>query len=454
MNEPRPGSQIGWFTAACLLVSNVIGGGIFTVTGYLARDLGDPLIILGLWIVGALIALAGAFSYSELGASLPQAGGDYVYLRQAYGPLVGFLSGWISFTVGFGAAIAASSVSFSAYAARAIPGLTEGNVSPVIPALALVWMLTAVHVQGVSTGGWVQRLLTTTKVAALLAIILGGFLFGTGDWGHLSVRADHVHPSFSLSTVALIFVFYTYLGWNVVGYVAAELVDPPRALPKIIVRGTLFVAVLYLLINLVYVFALPVTILGEPPLLPVAEKAAAALWGPQSARFFALLLCISITGGVSAMIWAGPRIYWAMAKDGMFLSFFSHIDSRTGAPTRVIILQSLWASLLIITGTFEQLVVFGGSVLALFTALTVGAVFILRRRYPDLTRPYRVPWYPVIPLAFILAMLVMVTTIAVTRPTEALMGAVTILAGAIAYRMFSKKGRSAPPLSSPGGSNP
>ncbi|MGD9726920.1 MAG: APC family permease [Nitrospiraceae bacterium] len=454
MNEPRPGSQIGWFTAACLLVSNVIGGGIFTVTGYLARDLGDPLIILGLWIVGALIALAGAFSYSELGASLPQAGGDYVYLRQAYGPLVGFLSGWISFTVGFGAAIAASSVSFSAYAARAIPGLTEGDVSPVIPALALVWMLTAVHVQGVSTGGWVQRLLTTTKVAALLAIILGGFLFGTGDWGHLSVRADHVHPSFSLSTVALIFVFYTYLGWNVVGYVAAELVDPPRALPKIIVRGTLFVAVLYLLINLVYVFALPVTILGEPPLLPVAEKAAAALWGPQSARFFALLLCISITGGVSAMIWAGPRIYWAMAKDGMFLSFFSHIDSRTGAPTRVIILQSLWASLLIITGTFEQLVVFGGSVLALFTALTVGAVFILRRRYPDLTRPYRVPWYPVIPLAFILAMLVMVTTIAVTRPTEALMGAVTILAGAIAYRMFSKKGRSAPPLSSPGGSNP
>ena len=444
MNEPKAGSRIGWFTAACLLVSNVIGGGIFTVTGYLARDLGDPLIILGLWIVGALIALAGAFSYSELGASLPHAGGDYIYLRHAYGPLVGFLSGWISFTVGFGAAIAASSVSFSAYALHVIPGLTEGDASPVIPALALVWILTAVHVQGVSTGGWVQRLLTTTKVAALLAIILGGLAFGKGDWGHLSIRAENTHPSFSLSAVALVFVFYTYLGWNVVGYVAAELVDPPRALPKIIVRGTVFIAVLYLLINLVYFFALPVTVLGEPPLLPVAEKAAVALWGPEGGRCFAMLLCISITGGVSAMIWAGPRVYWAMANDGMFLSFFSHRDARTGAPSRAIILQSFWASLLIITGTFEQLVVFGGSVLALFTALTVGAVCILRRRNPKLARPYRTPWYPVTPIVFILAMLLMITTIAVTRPGEALMGVATILAGAIVYRLFSKPAGSVP----------
>ncbi len=436
MNEARAGTQIGWFTAACLLLSNVIGGGIFTVTGYLARDLGDPLLILGLWIVGALIALAGAFSYSELGASLPHAGGDYVYLRHAYGPLVGFLSGWISFTVGFGAAIAASSVSFSAYAMRAIPGLTEDNVSPVVPALVLVWMLTAVHVQGVSTGGWVQRVLTTTKIAALAAIILGGLAFGEGEWAHLLARTETARPSLGMTAVALVFVFYTYLGWNVVGYVAAELIDPPRALPKIIVRGTVFVAVLYLLINLVYFFALPVTVLGEPPILPVAEKAAAALWGPDSAKLLALLLCVSITGGVSAMIWAGPRVYWAMANDGTFMSFFSHIDAQTGAPARSIILQSLWASLLIITGTFEQLVVFGGSVLALFTALTVGAVFILRYRHPNLARPYRIPWYPIIPLLFILAMLFMVVTIVITRPLEALMGLGTILAGAVAYRLF------------------
>ena len=174
MTTPAPGSgsRIGWFTAACLLVSNVIGGGIFTVTGYLARDLGDPVLILGLWVGGALIALAGAFSYSELGASLPQAGGDYVYLRQAYGPMAGFLSGWVSFVVGFGAAIAASAVSFSAYAFRSVPWLEAGAVAPAVPALALVWILTAVHVQGVSTGGLVQRLLTTTKVAALLLLIV------------------------------------------------------------------------------------------------------------------------------------------------------------------------------------------------------------------------------------------------------------------------------------------
>ena len=441
MTTPAPGSgsRIDWFTAICLLVSNVIGGGIFTVTGYLARDVGDPVLILGLWVVGALIALAGAFSYSELGASLPQAGGDYVYLRHAYGPLAGFLSGWVSFVVGFGAAIAASAVSFSAYVFRLVPWLEDGAVAPAVPALALVWILTAVHVQGVSIGGLVQRLLTTTKVAALLFLIVGGLAFGEGSWEHLSVRAGNAQPSFGVAAVALVFVFYTYLGWNVAGYVAGELTDPTRTLPRIVVGGTIVVAILYLLINLVYFFALPVTVLGKPPLLPVAEKAAGALWGPGSARFLTLLLCISITGAVSAMIWAGPRVYWAMAKDGTFLRFFSHVDSRTGAPARAIVLQSLWASVLIITGTFEQLVLFGGAVLAVFTTLTVGAVLILRRRYPELPRPYRTPWYPVVPLMFMLAMLLLVATIITTRPGEALMGLGTIVTGAAAYWLFFKR---------------
>jgi APA family basic amino acid/polyamine antiporter len=438
LSPSGPRTRISWFTAACLLVSNVIGGGIFTVTGFLARDVGDPFFILGLWAVGALIALAGALCYSELGASLPQAGGDYVYLRQAYGPLVGFLSGWVSFVVGFGAAIAASSVSFSAYLFRLVPSLEQRGVAPAIPALALVWTLTAIHARGVLAGGLLQQLLTTTKVTALILLISGGLSSGEGSWEHFFLQARHVEPSSAAVATALVFVFYTYLGWNVAGYVAGELADPTHTLPKIVIGGTVFVALIYLLINVVYLYALPVTVLGEPPLLPVAEKAAAALWGPGSARFLALLLCLSITGGVSAMIWAGPRVYWAMAKDGVFLKFFSHLDGATGAPIRAIALQSLWASILILTGTFEQLVLFGGAVLALFTALTVGAVFVLRSRYPDLPRPYRIPWYPIIPMLFMLATLSLVATIIVTRPGEALMGLGTIVTGTVAYRLFFK----------------
>jgi APA family basic amino acid/polyamine antiporter len=440
VNRPAAGARarVNGFTAACLLVSNVVGGGIFTVTGYLSRDVGDPFFILALWVAGALIALAGAFSYSELGASLPQAGGDYIYLRRGYGPLVGFLSGWVSFVVGFGAAIAASAVSFSAYAFRLVPWLEESHVPPAVPALTLVWILTAVHARGVAIGGALQRLLTTTKIAALLLLILGGLAFGDGAWGNLFIRSEHAGPSVGVAAASLVFVFYTFLGWNVAGYIAGELADPPRMLPKIVIGGTIFVAVLYLLINLVYFYALPVTVLGEPPLLPVAEKAAAALWGPAGARFLAFLLCLSIAGGLSAMIWAGPRVYWAMAKDGVFLRFFSELDGVTGAPVRAIVLQSLWASVLIVTGTFEQLVLFGGAVLALFTALTVGTIFVLRLRYPELPRPYRTPLYPAIPALFILSTLSLVATIVVTRPAEALMGLGTIVTGTVAYRLFFK----------------
>lgn len=434
---PSPGPRIGWFTGICLLISNVIGGGIFTVTGYLARDLGDPWVILGLWLAGGLIALAGAFAYSELGALLPHVGGDYVYLRHAYGPFAAFLSGWVSFTVGFGAAIAASSVSFSAYAFRVAPAF-DGVIPPAVPALLLVWLFTAVHVQGASAGGFVQRLLTTTKVTVLLLLVLGGLSVGEGSWDHLSMRSAAAPPSISLISVGLVFVFYSYLGWNVAGYVAGELTDPTHLLPKIIVGGTLFIAGLYLLINLVYLYALPVTVLAEPPILPVAEKVAAALWGHTGAQVLSLLLCISISGAVSAMTWAGPRVYFAMAKDGMFLSFFSYVDPTNGAPRRAILLQSLWASLLIVTGTFEQLVVYGGSLLALFTGLTVGAVLVLRRRHPDWPRPYRMPWYPALPLVFVLTMVVLLGTVIATRPEEALMGLLTILAGALCYRMFFK----------------
>ncbi|HKN88183.1 MAG TPA: amino acid permease, partial [Nitrospiraceae bacterium] len=383
--------RIGWFTASCVLVSNMIGGGIFTTTGFMARDLGDPYLILSLWLVGGLLAMAAAMSYSELPAALPDAGGDYVYLRHAYGSFTGFLSGWTSFTVGFGAGIAAASVSFASYVLRAVPLAEDNSITSKTIALALVWVLTAVHAAGTGAGGRLQRVLTTTKVLAIVLLIFGGLLLGHGSWQHVEQSPPN-NPGIGPLIVALIFVIYTYLGWNVVGYIAGEIADPQRMIPKIVIGGTAFVAVLYLLLNLVYLYALPVMILAQAPVLPVAEKAAAALWGPSSAELVAALLCVSIAGGVSAMVWAGPRVYWAMAINGVFPPFFKALAPSSGVPARAMYAQSGWVSLLILTGTFEQLIIFSGFVLSAFTALAIGAVIVLRQRRPDLVRPYRVPF--------------------------------------------------------------
>lgn len=436
--EPESQRRVGWFTAACVLVSNIIGGGIFTTTGFIARDLGDPLLVLSLWLVGALLALAGAISYSELGAALPRAGGDYVYLRLAYGPLVGFLSGWASFTVGFGAGIAASSMSFASYALRVAALADENRFLVKALALLLVWILTAVHAAGLVAGGWLQRQLTTMKIIAIAGLIIGGLALGTGSWANLTVRAPDADPSLGSFIVALIFVLYTYFGWNVAGYIAGEIADPGLTIPRIMIGGTAFVAAIYLLLNLVYLYALPVTALAQPPLLPVVEKATAALWGPASARLAALVLCLSIAGGVSAMVWAGPRVYWAMAQDGTFASFFKALSPVTGVPVRAILLQSTWASVLILTGTFEQLVIYSGLILAAFSALTVGAVVVLRMRRPDLARPFHTPLYPLIPAVFIGGALIVIGYSLIQRPLESLLGIGTILSG-IPFYFFWRK---------------
>ncbi len=432
-HEPAGRRQVGSFTAACVLVSNIVGGGIFTTTGFMARDLGDPMLILALWLVGAGFALAGAMSYGELGAALPQAGGDYVYLRLAYGPLAGFLIGWTSLTIGFGAAIAASAVSFASYFLRVAPIADDNGWAAKGLALLLLWSLTAVHADGVEAGGRLQRVLTTTKVLAILVLVLGGLSLGSGSWKNFAVRAPDADPDIGALMVALIFVMYSYLGWNVAGYIAGEIAEPGRTLPKIMIGGTAFVGAMYLLLNLVYLYALPVTSLAQPPVLPVAEKAAAALWGPASGRFVAALLCLSIAGAVSAMVWAGPRVYWAMARDGAFASWLAALDGTTGAPVRAILLHSGWASLLILTGTFEQLVIYGGLVLAVFTAFTVGALIVLRRRQPDLPRPYRVPLYPALPGLLVTLSLIIVGYSLIQRPIESALGVTTVLAGIPLY---------------------
>ena len=446
IQEPRqkPSMQkIGWITATCVLISNIIGGGIFTTTGFMARDLGDPLLILLLWFVGALFALGAAMVYGELGAALPHAGGDYVYLREAYGPLVAFLSGWTSFTIGFGAAVAASAISFSSYALRVIPIVDERGWLAKVLSLSLLWIATLLHCQGVGTGGRAQLMLTTTKVVAIGGLILGGFWTMAGHGIELLDRPTMQQPTCGASAIALVIVTYCYLGWNVVGYIANDIVDPQRTLPKIMIGGTAFVGLVYLLLNVVYLSALSIQELAREPIVPVVEKTAAALWGPQSGRLVSAILCLSIAGAVSAMTWAGPRVYWAMAQDGMITPWLAKLHAGSGVPVRAILLQSTWASLLILSGTFEQLIVYSGLVLAPFMALTLSTIFHFHRDPANVPHRYHAPFYPLMPATLIAGTLALVIYSLLQRPVESLLGAATVLSGIPFYILWRRSHSSA-----------
>jgi len=422
------------------LISNVIGGGIFTTTGFMARDLGDPGIILALWIIGALLALTGAICYSELGTIFPMTGGEYIYLSRAYHPLLGFLSGWASFTVGFGAAVAAGAVSFSSYALQVFPAGHDAVLVGKGLALGLVWVLTVVHVAGVGVGGLVQQILTVLKVGAVVGLIFGALAFGQGDWENLEVKAPELTPGLGTIFVSLIFVTYSYSGWNAAGYIAGEITEPGRNIPRIMIGGTLLVGFLYFVLNLIYFYALPVTVLGQPPLLPVAEKASVALFGSEAQGLVSALLCVSIAGAVSAMIWAGPRVYYAMAKDQLFPTYFAKVEGDGEAPGRSIILQSVWVTVLILSGTFEQLVIYSGIVITIFTGLAIGAIIVLRRTRPELRRPFRVPFYPVLPWIYIMVSLLIVGYGLIERPVESLWAVLTVLTGVPLY-FYWKRGQ-------------
>ena len=431
---------VGGFTAGCVLVSNVIGGGIFTTTGFMARDLGDPWLILALWVVGALFALAGALSYAEMAAALPRVGGEYVYISEAYGPLLGYLSGWASFTVGFGAAIAAAAASFAAYVLEIVPARGESELSAKAVALVLVWGLTAVHVAGVGPGGFLQRLMTMTKVVSILLLAGGAFVLGRGSWEHLAPAGGGTAPGMGTIAVSFIFVVYAYSGWNAVGYIAGEIRNPARTIPVALTWGTMFVGIVYLVLNAVYLYALSIEDLARPPILPVAEKASVALFGAGAAKFITVMLCVSIATAVSAMVWVGPRVYFAMAKDGRLPAFLARSRTKGGAPTTAILVQTAWATVLIVSGTFEQLIIYTGIILGVFSALAVGAVIVLRWRRPMLPRPFRVPGYPIPPCVYLAGAVWVVLYTAIERPMEAALGVATVLVGVPFYFLHHGNG--------------
>jgi APA family basic amino acid/polyamine antiporter len=328
---------------------------------------------------------------------------------------------------------------FASYVVQLVPSEADSTLQVKGFALALIWSLTVVHVAGVGPGGFLQQLLTVLKVGSILLLIAGALTVGNGDWQHVVMRSGKPDIGLGTLVVSFIFVTYAYSGWNAAGYIAGEMRNPTHSIPRTMIGGTLLVGVLYVVLNLVYFYALPVHALAAPPLMPVAEKVAVGLFGPTAAHFVTIMLCISIAGTVSAMIWTGPRVYYAMARDGFMPGFFSDTKHHHGTPVRSIVFQSLWVSVLVLSGSFEQLVIYSGLIITVFTALTVGAVIILRQRRPQLVRPYRVPFYPMLPVCYILVAGVIMMFLSAEKPVETFWAGLALSAGIPLYLLMRKR---------------
>ena len=458
--EPAGGlkRQLGLFDAAMILCGIVIGSGIFTSTGLMAAYLPSPGWILAVWLAGGLLTLAGALTFAELGAALPRAGGHYVYLHEAFGPLWGFLCGWILFLVYMSGGIAALAAAFSEYLGGLWPVVSQERVlwnldllpgsgkflwrvsAAQVAAVVAIQALTWVNWLGVREGKWVQNILTVIKIAVLFGIAVLGLTSSRGqaivwDWNYTGMSPIGLLLACGTGLVA---VSWAFDGWNNVNFTAGEIRDPQRTLPRALLLGTVGVTLLYFLVNLVYFRALPLAEMAGQ--VRVADLAAVALFGDRSANFLAGAILISILGSLNGSILTGPRIYFAMARDGLFFRQAGRDHPRNGTPGRAIVLQGVWASLLAVTGTFSQLFTFVMFVSILFWIAAAGAVIRLRFTRPDLQRPYRVPGYPWVPILFMAASAAILVSSLLENPVESMAGLALTAMGIPVYLIWRGRG--------------
>jgi APA family basic amino acid/polyamine antiporter len=435
--------RLGPLDAAAIVVSNVIGTGIFFTPILVAQMTGSGRDMLLVWLIGGALAFAGAMAYAELASLRPHAGGEYVYLREAYGPLAGFLTGWTSFVAGFSGAIAANAVALAEYAGRFIPAAGDATPLvavplPVVPlvlsrksavALLVIAALTFAHVRGLGPGRIIQNSLAATKVAGLAAFVLLGFLFGRGDVSHLTAGGS-MRPAGIL--LALVPVMFTYSGWNAAAYVAEEVRAPGRNVPAALGLGTLAVVVIYMALNALYLFAMPIGELAGVK-QTLIDSTAGALFGFVAGDLIAAFTIVSISASVSAMVLAGPRVYFAMARDGLFAAPAGRVHPRFRAPTSAILAQAIWSAILVLSGTLSQLVSYTGFAVVLFSGVAVAALFVLRIREPQAPRPFRAWGYPWAPGIFVVASAVIVVNEIVRNPGPSAAGLVIIASGAPVY---------------------
>ena len=447
MSQPP---RFGPAMATFLVVSSMIGTGVLTTSGFTVALVGSNQLMLVLWVVGGILAVCGALSLAELAAMLPESGGDYVFLREAYGPLAGFLSGWVSFLIGFGGPIAASAAAAGKYLlAPAGFEATAGRQAELAVATTVILGLSLVHCLGRRATIRTQVGMTLVKLATLTGLAVAGLAAGAGRWGNLVDRPP-LSPDLAVAMASsLVYVSYAYTGWNAAGYVAGEVAEPQRWLPRAILLGTGIVTALYLMLNVTYALALTAAEIrgivaerGLDAVAPIAQLAAERLFGPWIAAPLSVAVGLTLLASVSAYVLTGPRVAAAMAVAGHFPAAAGRVSSE-GAPVVATALQAGWALVLLWTASFEAILLYAGVGLAIFSMLTVAAVFVLRVRRPDLPRPFRVPGYPVVPAVYLLGTGIRTAAVAWERPVVAALSLATIIVGLPAAWLW---GRFASPL--------
>jgi APA family basic amino acid/polyamine antiporter len=432
---------LGLFPATNIVIANMVGAGIFTTSGLLLAELGDPVLLIALWLAGGVLALCGALCYGELGAAIPKAGGEYVYLAELFHPFLGFLTGWVSFFVGFSAPLAASALGFSEYLGRAAPALGRlGNpvVTGKLTAVAIIVLLLVVHLRGIEFGARVQNALTVGKVLLIAGLVAAGFAFGDGEMSNLTRSAGGESPTVGWQTIglSLMWIMFAYSGWNASAYVGSEIQDPRRNLPRSLLFGTGLVILLYLGLNLLFVYAVPPAEMSGT--IAVGGLAASRLFGSTADTVISALIAFALVSSISALIMLGPRVYYAMARDGYFFKAISDVHPVTRVPSKSLVLQCAIAIAMVLTGTFDQILTYMGFCLGIFPILAVIGVFKLRARGIG---GYRMPWFPLPPVIFAAVSAVVLVLAFLQRPLESSVALATVALGIPLYGYFSRTRR-------------
>ncbi len=442
--EDRLERKLGLFSVTNIVVANMIGAGIFTTSGLLMGDLKKPLLMLALWLAGGIIALCGALSYGELGAAIPQAGGEYAFLSRLFHPAFGFLSGWVSFFAGFSAPIAASAIGFSEYLTRAFPallkpGLFGGPADAVAVkkflSILVIAVFTLIHARGIKVGSRIQNILTFLKVTLIAALIVAGFSSGRGDFSHLAQGPGFRFDFGGWKTIglSLMWIMFAYSGWNASAYIGSEIKNPKKNLPLSLIMGTAAVVALYLLLNLFYVYATPPDKMAG--VISIGGLAVGNLFGRSLESVLSVLIAFALFSSLSAFIILGPRVYYAMASDRCFFPFAGEVHPRFRVPSKSIALQGLIASILVLFGTFDQILTYMGFSLGLFPILSVVGVFKLRRTGRSV---FKLPGFPVIPLIYIIAGASILILGFLRRPVESSIALGMVLIGIPVFWIFRR----------------
>jgi len=432
----------GLATAIFVVVSSMIGTGVLTTSGFTVAAVGSNQLMLVLWVVGGVLAACGALSLCELSAAIPESGGDYVFLREAYGPTAGFLAGWVSFLIGFGGPIAASAAAAAKYLLAGL-GLASTGWHEVAIASGVVVSLGLLHGLGRHATIRTQSIMTLLTLGFLVVLATAGLSSGRGDWSSLVDRPS-LTPSLCLAMASsLVYVSYAYSGWNAAAYIAGDIADPQRLVPRAIVIGTALVTALYLALNTMYAFAISATDIqaivadhGLEAVAPIGQIAADRLFGPWISAPLSLATSLALVASASAYVLTGPRIAAAMAQRGQFPALAGRVTA-TGAPAIATALQVAWALVLVWTASFEVILLYAGVGLAIFSLLSVAAVFVLRVRQPDLDRPFKTPGYPVLPMIYLVGAGILTIAVCIERPFVAAVSVTTILAGIPAYWLWN-----------------